>query len=61
MVYIKGKDMKEKSKITPFSLRLELDLKNWLKHKAIDNRRSLNSEIEHRLIQSQQQEEKEAA
>ena len=53
--------MKEKSKITPFSLRLELDLKNWLKHKAIDNRRSLNSEIEHRLIQSQQQEEKEAA
>lgn len=48
--------------INPFGLRLAPDLKDWLKHKAIDNRRSLNSEIEHRLEQSRQQEEqKEAA
>lgn len=42
-------------------IRLPVHLRDWLKHKAIDNRRSLNGEIEHRLEQSRQQEVKEAA
>lgn len=53
--------MEGKRNINPFGLRLAPDLKDWLKHKAIDNRRSLNSEIEYRLEQSRQQEVKEAA
>lgn len=53
--------MEKKANIRPFGLRLVPDLKDWLKHKAIDNRRSLNGEIEHRLEQSRQQEVKEAA
>lgn len=33
-------------------VRLPEDLKNWLHHQAIDNRRSLNSEIVVRLEKS---------
>lgn len=38
-------------------LRIERGLRDWLKHQAIDNRRSLNSEILARLDQSRAQEE----
>jgi len=38
-------------------VRLPEDLKAWLQHQAIDNRRSLNSEILVRLEQSRQQQE----
>ncbi len=38
-------------------LRLPDELKRWLHHQAIDNRRSLNSEILVRLEQSRKQQE----
>ncbi|EKT4092583.1 hypothetical protein QEG23_002100 [Stenotrophomonas maltophilia] len=50
--------MKGKKEITPFGLRLAPDLKIWLQHQAVDNRRSLNSEIEHRLAKMRAEEEK---
>lgn len=37
--------------------RLPYDLAQWLKHKAVDNHRSLNAEILHRLEQSRKAEE----
>jgi Arc-like DNA binding domain len=45
-------NMKDSNKATPTPLRIPDDLKTWLKHQAIDNRRSLNSELLHRLEQS---------
>lgn len=39
-------------------VRLPEGLKAWLQHEAIDNRRSLNSEIVVRLEQSREQQEK---
>lgn len=53
--------MKDRHQTPPFSLRLTPELRDWLKHKAIDNRRSLNSEIEFRLERSRQEEQREAA
>ncbi|WP_084635686.1 Arc family DNA-binding protein [Comamonas sp. B-9] len=41
----------------PSPVRLPEDLKVWLKHRAIDNRRSFNSEITVRLEQSRAAEE----
>lgn len=41
-----------------FSLRMYRELKDWLAHKAIDNHRSLNSEIIARLEESRRQDEK---
>ena len=38
-------------------LRVPEDLKQWLKHQAVDNRRSLNSEVLHRLEESRAQQE----
>ena len=37
--------------------RLPYDLAQWLKHKAVDNHRSLNAEILHRLEQSRKAEQ----
>lgn len=37
--------------------RMPHDLAQWLKHKAVDNHRSLNAEILHRLEQSRKAEE----
>lgn len=37
--------------------RLPYELAQWLKHKAVDNHRSLNAEILHRLEQSRKAEE----
>lgn len=33
-------------------VRMPDDLKRWLKHQAVDNRRTLNSEVLHRLEKS---------
>jgi hypothetical protein len=49
--------MKGASKISPVQLRLPDDLKQWLKHKAVDNMRSLNSELVARLQNERQREE----
>lgn len=53
--------MKGNKNIAPFGLRLNADLKEWLKEKAHDNRRSLNSEIEHRLAQTRVAEQRTAS
>jgi len=37
--------------------RLPYELAQWLKHKAVDNHRSLNGEICHRLQQSREAED----
>jgi hypothetical protein len=44
--------MDKKSEFSQTPVRLPLDLKRWLKHKAIDNHRSLNNEIVMRLQES---------
>ncbi len=45
----------EPIKQTP--IRIPDDLRIWLKHQSIDNRRSLTAEIVHRLDRSRQQQE----
>lgn len=42
----------------PLGVRMPDELKLWLKHQAIDNRRSLNGEILVRLEESRRQQEK---
>ena len=49
--------MKGMKVVPPMQVRLPDELKTWLKHQAIDNRRSLNSELLHRLEQSRVQQE----
>lgn len=49
--------MKGNRFVSPSPVRLPEDLKQWLKHKAVDNFRSLNSEIVARLEQSRKAEE----
>ena len=49
--------MKGNKTIAPSPVRLPEELKQWLKHKAVDNFRSLNSEIVARLEQSRKAEE----
>jgi len=44
--------MKGNSQIAPSQVRLPADLRDWLKHQAIDNRRSYNSEVVARLEES---------
>jgi len=44
--------MKDARQIQPTPVRLPDDLKVWIKHKAIDNHRSMNSEIIARLEES---------
>lgn len=53
----KGVNMQGKKTLAPSPVRLPEDLKQWLKHKAIDNFRSMNSEIIARLEQSRKAEE----
>ena len=38
-------------------VRMTEEMRAWFKHKAIDNRRTLNAEILHRLEQSRKAEE----
>lgn len=49
--------MQHARQIAPSPLRLPDDLKVWLKHQAIDNRRSFNSEVLTRLEASRRQQE----
>lgn len=49
--------MKGMNQVAPSPIRLPQELKDWLKHRAIDNRRSFNSEVLHRLEQSRAQQE----
>lgn len=49
--------MQGNAKLAPSPVRLPLELKNWLKHKAIDNGRSYNAEITVRLQESRRREE----
>lgn len=44
-------------KIPTLVVRLPEELKVWLKHSAVDNRRSLNSEIVARLEASRKQQD----
>ena len=41
--------MKDARNIVPTPVRLPPELKRWLQHEAVDNHRSLNGEILHRL------------
>ena len=47
-------------KLAPSPLRIPQELKDWLKCKAIDNRRSFNSEVIKRLEESRIQQLKDA-
>ncbi|ATA55200.1 hypothetical protein CKY39_19765 [Variovorax boronicumulans] len=44
--------MEGNSKLAPSPVRLPPELKAWLKHQAIDNHRSMNSEVIARLEES---------
>ncbi|MDP9908247.1 hypothetical protein J2W27_000340 [Variovorax boronicumulans] len=48
--------MKEARKAPAVMLRLPQELKDWLKHRAIDNRRSLNDEVLVRVEESRARE-----
>lgn len=49
--------MAEEEPIKPTGVRIPPDLRKWLKHEAVDNMRSLNSEIVARLEESRAQQE----
>lgn len=52
--------MKDARKAPGVMVRLPEDLKKWIQHQAVDNRRSTSGEILHRLEQSRTQQLKEA-
>lgn len=39
-------------------VRMPDDLKRWLKHQAVDNRRTLNGEVLYRLEKSREEQER---
>lgn len=49
--------MQGNGKLAPSPIRLPQDLKDWLKHQAINNRRSFNSEVISRLEESRSRQE----
>lgn len=49
--------MKENANPAPSPIRLPVELKDWLKHKAVDNRRSFNKEVLVRLEKSRELEQ----
>lgn len=49
--------MKDARKSPAVMLRLPVELVQWFKHQAIDNRRSLNGELLHRLEDSKKRQE----
>lgn len=53
--------MEAKTQLKPTPVRIPDELRIWLKHQCIDNRRSLNSEIVLRLEQSQRQQQTQGA
>ena len=54
---LEGVQMEGNKHRAPSPVRMPEELKQWLKHKAVDNFRSLNSEIVARLEQSRKSEE----
>lgn len=56
-IQAKGVHMQSSKKMAPSPVRIPDELKQWLKHKAVDNFRSLNGEIIARLEQSRKAEE----
>lgn len=48
--------MQGNAKVAPSPVRMPADLKDWLKHKAIDNRRSFTNEVVARLERSRKEE-----
>ncbi len=52
--------MEGNGKLAPSPVRIPQELKDWLKHQAIDNRRSFNSEVLGWLEQSRAQEARHA-
>lgn len=55
--FFREKKMQDEKEVRkPLGVRLPDELKQWLKHQAIDNRRSLNAEIVVRLEESRRQE-----
>ena len=49
--------MRTPEPIKPTPVRIPDDLRIWLKHQSVDNRRSMTAEIVHRLEQSRKQQE----
>lgn len=49
--------MENDKRAEPVSLRMPLELKTWLRHKAVDNYRSFSNEVLVRLEQSRKDEE----
>jgi hypothetical protein len=49
--------VKESTKTIPSPIRLPQELKDWLKHKAVDNRRSFSKEVLVRLEKSRELEQ----
>lgn len=49
--------MQEPKSSAASSVRIPIELRQWLSHRAVDNYRSLNGEIVARLEQSRRQEE----
>ncbi|HJW25144.1 MAG TPA: Arc family DNA-binding protein [Rhodocyclaceae bacterium] len=49
--------MQGSSKMNPLGVRIPDELRQWLKHQAVDNRRSLNAEIVVRLEESRRRQE----
>lgn len=48
---------KQEKPVQTAAMRLPSDLMQWLKHQAVDNKRSLNGEVHHRLQQSREKQE----
>ncbi|WP_461161558.1 Arc family DNA-binding protein [Simplicispira piscis] len=53
--------MQGNGKLAPSPVRLPPDLKDWLKHQAACNKRSMNSEVVLRLEQSRAQQQPQGA
>lgn len=49
--------MKDNKRLAPSPVRIPAELKQWIKHKAVDNFRSFNSEVVARLEASRKAEE----
>ena len=49
--------MQAQRQVSPTPVRMPDELRMWLKHKAIDNYRSMNSEVVARLEESRRREE----
>lgn len=58
---MKGASVPETKPLPQFVIRMPRDLKAWLTAKAVENKRSLNSELVYRLQESSKQEQAHAS